>query len=125
MVCSLAELTNTYFFNRITFLYGLHWEHANLNSLTHETVHEFFGYSSIKGIEQLGLALKAKKFVSYSGENIYLPDVDTKERLKSPDYLERIGGLDLPITFIVGEPALSCAPLTNACWKRMNLDHFI
>ena len=107
MVCSLAELTNAYFFNRLTFIFGLLWEHANLNSLTHETIHEFFGYVRTQCLQQLTLGVRAKKFVSHSGENIYLPDVDAKERLKSPDYLEKIGRLDLPITFIAGEPALS------------------
>ena len=87
-------------------MYGLHWEHAQLNSLTHATLHEIFGYSSIKTIEQVILTLKSKKFLSHSGENIYLPDVDKKERLKSPAYLENIGRLDFPITFIAGEPAL-------------------
>ncbi|XP_078359087.1 uncharacterized protein LOC144643643 isoform X2 [Oculina patagonica] len=89
--------------HRITFIYGIGWQHANLNSLTHETLHEFFGYVSTKCMDQLRMGVKAKKVVSYSGENIYLPDVDKKERLKSPDYLEKIGRLDFPITFVVGE----------------------
>ena len=49
------------------------------------------------------MGVKYKKVLPYSGENVYLPDVDKKERLKSPDYLEKIGRLDFPITFIVGE----------------------
>ena len=109
---SLAQLTHVYFFKRVTFIYGLLWDHASLNSLTHETIHEIFGYYSIKSLNQLTLAVKSQKIVSYSGENIYLPDVDKKERLKSPDYLEKIGHLDFPITFIAGEPVLVllCAP---------------
>ena len=89
-------------------MYGLLWDHAKLNSLTHETIHEFFGYVSTKCMDQVRMGLKAKKVVSYSGENIYLPDVDKKERLKSPVYLERIGRLDFPITFIASESALLC-----------------
>lgn len=92
-------------------MYGLLWVHAHLNSLTHETAHEFFGYASTKCMDQLRMGVKAKNFVSYSGEEVYLPKVDKKERLKSPRYLEKIGRLDFPITFIVGEPALPCAPL--------------
>lgn len=46
---------------------------------------------------------KSKIIHSSSGENIYLPDVEKKDRLKSPAYLEKIANLDLPITFIVGE----------------------
>ncbi len=101
-------------------MYGICWQHANLNALTHETVHEFFGYVSTKCMDQIRMSIKAKKVVSYSGEDIYLPDVDKKERLKSPDYLEKIGRLDFPITFIVGEPRLPCTPLTVA--PEANLD---
>ena len=89
-------------FNRITFIYGLQWNHTNLNSLTHETIHELYGYISTKSLDQLSLAVRSEKIVSSSGENIYLPDVDKKDRLKSPDYLEKIGRLDFPITFISG-----------------------
>ncbi len=109
-----------FLFNRITFSFGLLFQHANLNSLTHEALHEIFGYYSIKWLNQLSNSLKSKKFVSYSGENIYLPDLDKKERLKSPDYLEKIGRLDFPITFLVGEPALLCTPFIVA--SDANLD---
>ncbi|KAL9984027.1 hypothetical protein ACROYT_G006282 [Oculina patagonica] len=89
--------------HRIIFINGPLFQHANLNSLTHEALHEIFGYFSTKCAMHMRNSFKAKKFVSYSGEDIYLPDVDKKERLKSPDYLEKIGRLDIPITFLVGE----------------------
>ncbi|KAL9984021.1 hypothetical protein ACROYT_G006275 [Oculina patagonica] len=110
--------------HRITFIYGLLWEHANLNSLTHETVHEFFGYVNIKCLNQLRISVKANKLLSHSGENIYLPDVDKKERLKSPDYLEKIGRLDFPITLIVGEKNQVFVPeSTHTTYELMKEAH--
>ena len=99
-------------------MFGLVYDHAHLNSLTHETIHEFLGYVSTKCMDQLRMGLKARKVVSYSGENIYLPDADKKERLKSPDYLEKIRQLDFPITFIASESALLCVLYTNASRTR-------
>lgn len=89
--------------HRITFIYGLLWEHENLTPLTHDTLHEFFGYVTAEVIKQLALTMRKKKLVSASGKDIYLPDVDKKDRLESSDYREHINRLNLPICFIVGE----------------------
>ena len=88
---------------RISFIYGLLWEHENLTPLTHDTLHEFFGYVTAKVSKQLALTMREKKLVSASGEDIYLPDVDKKNRLESSAYRERINRLNMPISFIVGK----------------------
>ncbi|XP_028394624.1 uncharacterized protein LOC114518825 isoform X2 [Dendronephthya gigantea] len=87
--------------HRITFIYGLLWEHANLTELTHGTLHEFFGYVTTLVSAQLALTMRWQKLVSSSGEDIYLPDSD--KGLKSPLYKEHINRLNFPIRFIVGE----------------------
>ena len=99
-------------FDRITFIYGLLWEHENLHPLTHDTLHEFFGYITTEVSEQLALTMKEKKLVSASGEDIYLPDVDKEERLQSAVYRKHINRLNMPICFIAGE-----------CKLRLNSKH--
>ena len=86
---------------RITFIYGLLWEHKNLTELTHNTLHEFFGYVTSLVSAQLALTMRRNKLVSATGEDIYLPDSD--KGLKSSVYKKHIERLDLPIRFIVGE----------------------
>ena len=88
---------------RISFIYGLLWEHENLTPLTHDTLHEFFGYVTAEVSKQLALTMRENKLVSASGEDIYLPDVDKKDRLKSSAYREHINRLNMPISFIVGK----------------------
>ena len=88
---------------RISFIYGLLWEHENLTPLTHGTLHEFFGYVTAEVSKQLALTMRKSKLVSASGEDIYLPDVDERDRLKSPAYREHINRLNMPISFIVGK----------------------
>jgi len=89
--------------HRISFIYGLLWEHENLTPLTHDTLHEFFGYVTAEVSKQLALTMREKKLVSASGKDIYLPDVDRKDRLESSAYREHINRLNMPISFIVGE----------------------
>ena len=88
---------------RISFIYGLLWEHENLTPLTHDTLHEFFGYVTAEVSKQLALTMRENKLVSASGEDIYLPDVDKEDRLRSSAYREHINRLNMPISFIVGK----------------------
>ena len=83
-------------------MYGLLYEHSQLNPLTHDTLHEFFGHVTANAAGHLAEMMRQKHVVSSSGEDIYLPDVNEEERLNSSDYREHIKRLDLPITFIGG-----------------------
>ncbi|XP_078381781.1 uncharacterized protein LOC144664495 isoform X2 [Oculina patagonica] len=105
--------------HRITFTYGLLWEHENLNPLTHDSLHEFFGYVSTKVVNQLSLTMKKRKLVSASGKDIYLPDVDKKDRLNSEAYKKHIRRLNIPICFIAGERN-SCY-LPESTFRTFNL----
>lgn len=95
--------------HRVTFIYGLLWEHENLTPLTHDTLHEFFGYVTAEVSRQLALTMRKKRLVSAEGKDIYLPDMDKKNRLESSSYREHINRLNMPICFIVGEK--------NSCYR--------
>ena len=99
--------------SRITFTYGLLWEHENLTPLTHDTLHEFFGYITAECSAQLALTMREKKLVSASGKDIYLPDVDEDDRMDSAAYRKHINRLDMPICFIVGKRKISLKSTTT------------
>ena len=105
--------------SRITFTYGLLWEHENLTPLTHDTLHEFFGYITAECSAQLALTMREKKLVSASGKDIYLPDVDKDDRMDSAAYRKHINRLDMPICFIVGKRKISL----KSTMKRMALSY--
>jgi len=67
--------------HRITFLYSLLYEHAQLNEATHEALHEMFGVANIRSLEHLSLMVREKHLVSAKGEEIYMGHLD---RLKLP-----------------------------------------
>ncbi|HET7057839.1 MAG TPA: GMC oxidoreductase [Nitrospiraceae bacterium] len=74
--------------HRITFMYAPLYEHAQLNTLTHETLHETFGIANMRAFEHLALMTKKGHLVTATGEEAYLPHLDR---------------LAIPITFIHGE----------------------
>ena len=74
-----------------------------MNPLTHDSLHEFFGHVTTKVVNQLSLTMKKRKLVSASGKDIYLPDVEKKDRLDSTAYKRHMRRLNIPICFIVGE----------------------
>jgi len=74
--------------HRISFMYGVLYEHDQLNAATHQTLHETFGIANMKVFDHLGRLTRTGSMVNFEGEDAYLPHVD---RLK------------IPITFIHGE----------------------
>ena len=73
--------------HRITFMYGLLFEHEQLNAATHNALHEMFGVANIKAFEHLALMTRQGHLVRADGADIYLP------------HLERLA---IPITFMHG-----------------------
>ncbi len=67
--------------HRITFLYSLLYEHAQLNSATHDTLHETFGIANMASLEHLSLLVRTKHLVDAKGGEVYMPHLD---RLKLP-----------------------------------------
>ena len=74
--------------HRLTFLYGLIYNHDQLNTLTHDRIHELFGTAPVTMFEHLGTMARAGHVVNFKGEDVYLPHI---ERMK------------LPIAFVHGE----------------------
>jgi cholesterol oxidase len=67
--------------HRVTFLYAPLYEHDQLNTLTHDNLHELFGVASISNFKHLGVMSRAGHIVNANGEDVYLPHLD---RLKIP-----------------------------------------
>lgn len=67
--------------HRITFLYSLLYEHAQLNEATHEALHEMFGVANIRALEHLSLLVRTKHLVDAKGNEVYMGHLD---RLKLP-----------------------------------------
>jgi cholesterol oxidase len=67
--------------HRVTFLYAPLYEHDQLNTLTHDNIHELFGIASISNFQHLGVMTRAGQVVNAKGEDVYVPHLD---RLKIP-----------------------------------------
>jgi cholesterol oxidase len=73
--------------HRITFLYALLYQHAELNPALHDNLHELFGIASLGLFEHLARMARVGHVVNANGDDTYLP------------HLERMA---LPIRFIHG-----------------------
>jgi cholesterol oxidase len=73
--------------HRITFLYSLLYEHAQLNEATHNALHEMFGVANIKALEHLARLVRTGHLVDFNGAEVYMP---------------HLGRLAIPISFIHG-----------------------
>lgn len=73
--------------HRISFMYSNLYEHDQLNTATHEALHEMFGVANTTAFEHLALLVRKGHLVSRTGEEIYMP------------HLKRLA---IPITFIHG-----------------------
>jgi cholesterol oxidase len=59
---------------RIDFMYGQLWELAQLNTATHDTLHETFGVANIEAFEHLALLMRKGYAVDAAGAEAYLPN---------------------------------------------------
>jgi cholesterol oxidase len=76
--------------HRITFMYGLLWEHDKLNDATHETLHETFGGEKMKIFKHLALLARSRHMVTADEVDDYITGAN-------------LNNLKFPITFIHGE----------------------
>ncbi|MGH3825913.1 MAG: alpha/beta fold hydrolase [Pseudonocardiaceae bacterium] len=67
--------------HRISFMYSQLYEHDQLNSLTHDALHEMFGIANVHALEHMALMVRAGALRSADGQDIYLPHL---ERLAVP-----------------------------------------
>ena len=61
---------------RITFMYGQLWELDQLNTATHDALHEMFGVANIRCFEHLAHMVRTGHLVSFDGADVYLPHLD-------------------------------------------------
>jgi hypothetical protein len=73
--------------HRISFLYALLYDHANLSPLLHDNLHELFGLCSVETFQHLALMARVGHVVAANGAENYLP---------------HLGRMKLPIAFIHG-----------------------
>jgi cholesterol oxidase len=76
--------------HRITFLYSLLYEHAQLNEATHDALHEMFGVANMDALKQLARLVRTGHLVTSDGRDDYI----------TPENLRRLA---VPIAFIHGE----------------------
>ncbi|MBA3767258.1 MAG: alpha/beta fold hydrolase, partial [Acidobacteria bacterium] len=72
---------------RVAFMYGQLYEHDQLNTATHDAMHELFGIANISTFNHLAMLVRAGHLVNARGEDVYLPN---------------LGRLAIPIAFIHG-----------------------
>lgn len=85
--------------HRITFLYGLLYQHQQLNQLLHDNLHELFGVACIKSLSHLTSIIRAGHVVDDKGQDVYMP------------HLARI---NVPTLFISGSE--------NCCFKPVSTE---
>jgi len=73
--------------HRITFIYSLLYEHAQLNTATHDALHEMFGIANMTSLDQLAEMVRAGHLVTAGGSDAYLPHLDR---------------MAIPVTFVHG-----------------------
>ena len=87
--------------HRISFLYGLLYEHHQLDERIHEGLHELFGLIDIGSLDHLAALVRAGHLVDATGGEAYLGDAQLT-RLAVPTLL--LGGAE------------------NRCWLPQGLD---
>eukprot|EP00057_Strongylocentrotus_purpuratus_P034375 XP_794970.1 PREDICTED: gastric triacylglycerol lipase-like [Strongylocentrotus purpuratus] len=88
--------------HRITSMFGLMWEHRNLNDKTHNTLTEWFGFGHAVYYHHLAVTFRKGRLTDFKGNDIYIPDFNSKNRLQSPQYRKAMKKLDIPVLYYVG-----------------------
>jgi cholesterol oxidase len=73
--------------HRITFIYSLLYQHQQLNTATHDALHEMFGIANMTSLDHLAQMVRAGHVVTAAGEDAYLPHLDR---------------MPIPVTFLHG-----------------------
>jgi len=62
--------------HRITFIYSLLYQHEQLNTATHDALHEMFGIANMASLDHLAQMVRSGHVVTAAGEDAYLPHLD-------------------------------------------------
>ena len=100
----MEERTNSAVDKRITFMYGQLWELDQLNTATHDNLHELFGVANIACFEHLARMLREGHIVDSAGHDVYLPHLDR---------------LAIPITIVHGAENQTFLPASTEITYRM------
>ncbi|MFM0154164.1 alpha/beta fold hydrolase [Paraburkholderia sediminicola] len=101
--------------HRATFLYGLLYEHGQLNETLHSNLQELFGVHDIEVFKHLAAMVRAGKVVNAQGEDVYL---------RGTDGMKGLEGMRLPIGFIHGEKNETYLPKSTELTYDMLVEHF-
>jgi cholesterol oxidase len=71
----------------IWLIYGVVYDHDNLNEATHDAIHEMFGVGNITAFNHVLLMIRKGQIVDKDANDVYLPN---------------IARLNIPITFLQG-----------------------
>ncbi len=95
--------------HRATFLYGLLYEHMQLDEPLHAHLDELFGIHDVTLFNQLAAMVRAGHLVDADGEDVYLPHLDR---------------LQLPLTFLHGAENRCYVPASTETTFGMLVDRF-
>jgi cholesterol oxidase len=93
--------------HRITFMYAPLYEHDQLNTATHNALHEMFGIANMDAFRHLAEMTRQGRIVTADGQNRYLGDQQLLSRLA------------IPITFIHGEENACFLPKSTAITHQL------
>ncbi|XP_071504049.1 uncharacterized protein [Diadema antillarum] len=99
--------------HRVTFLYRPSWRHGNLNKITHDTLHEWNGFTNKELFKHLSKCSSKKLLCNRDGDTPLIPDWQSKTHLESAKYREAMERLDVPIFFFMGED--------NSRWDKQSV----
>lgn len=112
-VTSANEHCDSHVCHRVTFLYRPSWQHENLNKSTHDTLHEWNGFTNKDLFKHLSKCANKKMLCNRDGNKPLIPKFDSKNYLENPEYQEAMSRLDVPILFFTGE--------RNSRWDKKSI----
>ncbi len=101
--------------HRATFLYGLLYEHAQLNETLHANLQELLGVHDVEVFKHLATMVRAGKVVDAAGKDVYLTGADGMKGLE---------GMRRPIGFIHGDRNETYLPKSTLLTYEMLTGHF-
>ncbi|BCF99282.1 cholesterol oxidase [Paraburkholderia sp. PGU19] len=103
------ETCNSPVCHRATFLYGLLYEHEQLDEQLHANLQELFGIHDVELFNQLAAMVRAGHVVDANGDDVYMPN---------------IAGMKLPIAFIHGSKNLCYLPTSTEMTYDLLVEKF-
>lgn len=71
----LSERCSSATCHRISFMYAPLYQHAQLNTLLHDCLHELFGVGNMKAFEHLATIIRKGHVIDANGQEAYMPNI--------------------------------------------------